>query len=119
MMSDREPFLTNKGATKVTIADTLFDAANDIRGYIEDDMVPSDKLEDELMGIVAIMLLGFVDKKGISIFPMLPNSNSAITTGRMPTFSERRSRDAENTPMANGCQRMRDWYSSRVAGRCI
>jgi hypothetical protein len=34
-MSDRE--LTNKGATKVTIADTLSDAANDIRGYIEDD----------------------------------------------------------------------------------
>ena len=51
MMSDREPFnLTNKGATKVTIADTLYDAANDIRGYIEDDMVPSDKLEDEIMG---------------------------------------------------------------------
>ena len=39
----------------MTIADTLYDAANDIRGYIEDDMVPSDKLEDEIMGIVATM----------------------------------------------------------------
>jgi hypothetical protein len=48
--STREPFLTNKGATKVTIADTLYDAANDLRGYIEDEMVPSDKLEDEIMG---------------------------------------------------------------------
>jgi hypothetical protein len=31
MMSDREPFLKNKGATKVTIADALYDAANDRR----------------------------------------------------------------------------------------
>jgi hypothetical protein len=57
---------TNKGATKVTIADTLYDAANDIRGYIEDDMVPSDKLEDELMGVVAMMdaLRGKIDALG-------------------------------------------------------
>jgi hypothetical protein len=39
----------------VTIADTLYDAANDIRGYIEDEMTPSDKLEDEIMDIVAMM----------------------------------------------------------------
>jgi hypothetical protein len=39
----------------VTIADTLYDAADDIRSYIEDDMVPSDKLEDEIMEIVAMM----------------------------------------------------------------
>jgi hypothetical protein len=47
----------------VTIADTLYDAANDIRGYIEDDMVPSDKLKDELMGVVAMMdaLRGKID----------------------------------------------------------
>jgi hypothetical protein len=55
MMSDREPFLTNNGATKVTIADTLYDAANDIRGYIEDDMVPSDDVVAEIMGVVAMM----------------------------------------------------------------
>jgi hypothetical protein len=51
----------------MTIADTLYDAANDIRGYIEDDMVPSDKLEDELMGVVAMMdaLRGKIDALGI------------------------------------------------------
>ena len=50
----------------MTIADTLYDAANDIRGYIEDDMVPSDKLEDELMGVVAMMdaLRGKIDALG-------------------------------------------------------
>jgi hypothetical protein len=52
MMSHRE--LTQR-SSQVTIADTLYDAAKDIRGYIEDDMVPSDKLEDEIMGIVAMM----------------------------------------------------------------
>jgi len=51
----------------MTIADTLYDAANDIRGYIEDDMVPSDKLAAEIMGIVAMMdaLRGKIDALGI------------------------------------------------------
>jgi hypothetical protein len=50
----------------MTIADTLFDAANDIRGYIEDDIVPSDKLKDEIMGIVAMMdaLRAKIDARG-------------------------------------------------------
>ena len=39
----------------MTIADTLYDAANDIRGYIEDDMVPSDKLAAEIMHITMMM----------------------------------------------------------------
>jgi hypothetical protein len=39
----------------MTIADTLYDAANEIRDYIEDDMFLYDKLEDEIMGIVATM----------------------------------------------------------------
>jgi hypothetical protein len=39
----------------LTIADTLYDAADDIRSYIEDEMVPSDIPEDEIMGIVAMM----------------------------------------------------------------
>jgi hypothetical protein len=39
----------------MTIADTLYDAANDIRGYIEDDMVPSDELAAEIMGVAMMM----------------------------------------------------------------
>jgi hypothetical protein len=39
----------------MTIADTLYDAANDIRGYIEDDMAPSDKLAAEIMSVVIMM----------------------------------------------------------------
>jgi hypothetical protein len=40
----------------MTIADTLYDAADDIRGYIEDDtMYYTDELKDEIMGIVAVM----------------------------------------------------------------
>ena len=51
----------------MTIADTLYDAANTLRGYIEDEMVPSAKLEDEIMGIVAMMdaLRGKIDALGI------------------------------------------------------
>jgi hypothetical protein len=51
---------------KVTIADTLYDAANDIRDYIEDDMVPSDKLNAEIMHIVMMMdaLRGKIDALG-------------------------------------------------------
>jgi hypothetical protein len=50
----------------MTIADTLYDAANDIRGYIEDDMEPYDKLAAEIMGIVAMMdaLRGKIDALG-------------------------------------------------------
>src|SRR5580704_885875 len=48
------------------------------------------------------MLLGFVDKGRFrrfrSPFPVLPNSNSVIITGRTRTSSERRSRDAKNMP---------------------
>jgi hypothetical protein len=51
----------------VTIADTLYNAANDIRDYIEDGMEPYGELEDEIMGIVAMMdaLRGKIDALGI------------------------------------------------------
>jgi hypothetical protein len=51
----------------MTIADTLYDAANDIRGYIEDEMVPSDKLAAEIMQIAMMMdaLRGKIDALGI------------------------------------------------------
>jgi hypothetical protein len=39
----------------MTIADTLYDAANEIRGYIEDDMVPSDKEAAEITHVVMMM----------------------------------------------------------------
>lgn len=52
----------------MTIADTLYDAAAAIRGYIEDDMEPSDIRENELMGVVAMMdaLREKIDALGIN-----------------------------------------------------
>ena len=39
----------------MTIADTLYDAANDIRDYIEDGMEPYGELEDEIIGVAKMM----------------------------------------------------------------
>jgi hypothetical protein len=39
----------------MTIADTLYDAANDIRDYLKDDVEPYDKLTAEIMHVTMMM----------------------------------------------------------------